>query len=145
MRRFILDASVALCWYFEDQTAAYTEAVFDCLAKGEQALAPSVWPLEMVNALVVAWRHKSISSEQLENFIADLKDLPVEIDSQDNERAYSSIFRMSCQHRLSSYDAAYLDLAVLHGLPLATLDKNLRSAAKRSKVGIFDPRKPTAK
>jgi predicted nucleic acid-binding protein len=99
----------------------------------------------MVNALVVAWRHKSISSEQLENFIADLKDLPVEIDSQDNERAYSSIFRMSCQHQLSSYDAAYLDLAVLHGLPLATLDKNLRAAAKRSKVDIFDPRKPAAK
>jgi predicted nucleic acid-binding protein len=142
LSRFIVDASVALCWYFEDQTAAYTEAIFECLAKGDQALVPSVWPLEMVNALVTAWRQKSITSEQLENFIADLKDLPVEVDSQGSERVYSSIFRMSCQHQLSSYDAAYLDLAVFQGLPLATLDKNLRAAARRSRIEIFDPRKP---
>jgi predicted nucleic acid-binding protein len=142
LSRFIVDASVALCWYFEDQTAAYTEAILECLAKGDQALVPSVWPLEMVNALVTAWRHKSITSEQLENCIADLKDLPVEVDSPGNERVYSSIFRMSCQHQLASYDAAYLDLAVVHGLPLATLDKNLRAAARRSRIQIFDPRKP---
>jgi predicted nucleic acid-binding protein len=142
LSRFIVDASVALCWYFEDQAAAYTEAVFECLAQGDQALVPSVWPLEMVNALVVAWRQKSVTSEQLEDFIADLKDLPVEVDSQGSERVYSSIFRMSCQHQLSSYDAAYLDLAVFEGLPLATLDKNLRAAARRLRIEIFNPRKP---
>ena len=140
MSRFVVDASVALCWYFEDQTAAYTEAIFECLARGDQALVPSVWPLEMVNALVVAWRQKSITSAQLENFITDLKDLPVEVDSQGSERIYSSVFRMSCQYQLSSYDAAYLDLALFQGLPLATLDKNLRAAARRLKVVIFDPR-----
>ena len=140
MSRFVVDASVALCWYFEDQTAAYTEAIFECLARGDQALVPSVWPLEMVNALVVAWRQKSITSAQLENFITDLKDLPVEVDSQGSERIYSSVFRMSCQYQLSSYDAAYLDLALFQGMPLATLDKNLRAAARRLKVVIFDPR-----
>jgi len=142
LTRFVVDASVALCWYFEDQTAAYTEAVFDSLATGNQALVPAIWPLEMVNALVVAWRQKSVTSEQLENFIADLKDLPVEIDSQGGDRVYSSILRMSCQYQLSSYDAAYLDLAACEGLPLATLDRNLRAAAKRLKVAIFDPRRP---
>lgn len=140
MSRFVVDASVALCWYFEYQTAAYTEAIFECLARGDQALVPSVWPLEMVNALVVAWRQKSITSAQLENFIMDLKDLPVEVDSQGSERIYSSVLRMSCQYQLSSYDAAYLDLALFQGLPLATLDKNLRAAARRLKVVIFDPR-----
>lgn len=142
MRRFIVDASVALCWYFEDQTTAYTEAVFECLAQGDEALVPAVWPLEMVNGLVVAWRQKSIRSEQLEDFIADLKDLPIEVDAQGCDRAYSSIFRMSCRYQLSSYDAAYLDLAVFQGLPLATLDKNLRAAARHARIEIFDPRKP---
>jgi len=142
LSRFILDAAVALCWYFEDQTAAYTEAIFECLAKGDQALVPSLWPLEMVNALVVAWRQKIITSEQLESFVTDLKDLPFEVDSQGSERIYSSVLRMSCQHQLSSYDAAYLDLAVYEGLSLATSDQNLRAAARRLKVAIFDPRKP---
>ena len=141
MRPFVVDASVALCWYFEGQATAYTEAVFECLARGNQALVPAVWPLEMVNGLVVAWRHKSIRSEQLEDLVADLRDLPLEVDSQGSERAYSSIFRISRQHQLSSYDAAYLDLALFQGLPLATLDKNLRAAARRSGIEIFDPRK----
>lgn len=144
MKSFVVDASVALCWYFEDQTTAYTEAVFECLACGGKAIVPALWPLEMVNGLVVAWRQKSISSEQLESYIADLKDLPIEVDSEPGERAYASIFRISCRHQLSSYDAAYLDLALIQGFPLATLDKNLRAAARRSRVEILDPRKPAA-
>ncbi len=142
MRRFVVDASVALCWYFEDQSSAYTEAVFERLAQGDQAVVPAVWPLEMINGLVVAWRQKSIQTEQLENFIADLKDLPVEVDAQGSERAYSTVYRMSCRHQLSSCEASYLDLALFQGLPLATLDKNLRAAAKRSAGDIFDPRRP---
>ena len=142
MRRFVVDASVALCWYFEDQSSAYTEAVFDRLAQGDQAVVPAIWPLEMVNGLVVAWRQKSIRTDQLEDFITDLKDLPAEVEAQGSERAYSTVFRMSCRHQLSCYDASYLDLAIFQGLPVATLDRNLRAAAKRSGVEIFDPRGP---
>ena len=137
MSRFIVDASVALCWYFEDQKTAYTEAVFDCLARGDAALVPAVWPLEVVDSLVVAVRQKTVSAAQLETFVGDLKDLPVEVDTQGIERVYSSIVRLSQQHQLSSYDAAYLDLALVEGLPLATLDKNLRAAAKRAGVRLF--------
>lgn len=141
MRRFVVGASVALCWYFEDQAAAYREAVFECLANGDQALVPAVWPLEMVSGLVVAWRQGCIRSEQLEDFVSDLRDLPVEIDSQGCERAYSSVFRMSCRHQLSSYDAACLVLALFQGWPLAALNKNLRAPARRARVEIFDPRR----
>jgi len=137
LSRFIVDASVALCWYFEDQKTAYTEAVFDCLARGDEALVPALWPLEVVNSLVVAVRQKTISAAQLETFVRDLKDLPVEVDTQGIERVYSSIVRLSQQHQLSSYDAAYLDLAVVEGLPLATLDKNMRAAAKRAGVELL--------
>jgi predicted nucleic acid-binding protein len=132
-----VDASVALCWYFEDQKTAYTEAVFDCLARGDEALVPALWPLEVVNSLVVAARQKTIGAAQLETFVRDLKELPVEVDIEGIERAYSSIVRLSQQHQLSSYDAAYLDLAVTESLPLATLDKNLRAAAKRAGVELL--------
>lgn len=134
MSRFIVDASVALCWYFEDQKTAYTESVFDCLGKGDTALVPAIWPLEVVNSFLVAVRQKTISPAQLEIFIRDLEDLPVEVDIEGVRRVYSSIVRLSQHHQLSSYDAAYLDLASVESLPLATLDKNLRAAAKR--VGV---------
>ncbi len=142
MRRFIVDASVSLCWCFESQKTAYTEAVFDCLAAGDEALVPAVWPLEIVNSLVVAERQKGISSAQLETFVRDLKDLPLEVDYEGVERVYSSILRISRQLQLSSYDAAYLDLALFEGLPLATLDRNLRFAAKRSGVELLDLGRP---
>jgi predicted nucleic acid-binding protein len=137
LTRFVLDASVALCWFFEGQKTAYAEAVFDSLARGDEALVPAIWPLEVVNSLVVAARQRTISATQLETFVRDLKDLPVEVDLEGVERAYSSILRISRQHQLSSYDAAYLDLALVEGLPLATLDKNLRAAAKRAGVELL--------
>ena len=143
MRRFVVDASVALCWFFEGQKTAYTEAVFECLARGDEALVPALWPLEIVNSLVVAWRQKAISTAQLETFVRDLKDLPVEVDFEGVERVYSSILRISRQHQLSSYDAAYLDLALFAGLPLATLDRNLRAAAKRAGAELLIPGRPS--
>lgn len=137
MTRFVVDASVALCWYFPKQKTAYTEAVLDRLAAGDEALAPALWPLEMVNSLVVAARQKAITPFQLETFIADLKDLPVSIDLDGVGRSYSSIVRLSRQHQLSSYDAAYLDLALVEGVSIATLDKNLRAAASKTGVELL--------
>jgi len=133
---------VALCWYFEDQKTPYTESVLERVALGDEILVPAVWSLEMVNSLAIAVRQKGITSVQLETFVADFKDLPVEVDLAGVARAFSSILRISRQYQLSSYDAAYLDLALFQGLPLATLDKNLRSAAKSSGAELFDPRKP---
>ena len=137
MTRFVVDASVALCWYFPKQKTSYTEAVFDRLARGDEALVPAIWPLEIVNGLIVAARQKAISLVQLETFIADLKDLPVSIDLSGVGRSYSSIVRLCRQHQLSSYDAAYLDLALLEGVSIATLDKNLRAAASNAGVELL--------
>ncbi|HEV2494245.1 MAG TPA: type II toxin-antitoxin system VapC family toxin [Terriglobia bacterium] len=143
MNRFVVDASVALCWCFEDQKTPYTEAVFECLAEGEQALVPAVWPLEVINALLVAERRKMINSAQFETFVADLKDLPVEVDSLGIARIYSPVLRVARRCQLTSYDAAYLELALFEGLQLATLDRNLRAAAKRSGVELFRPGRRT--
>jgi len=137
LSRFVVDASVALCWYFPRQKTAYTEAVFDRLAGGDEALVPALWPFEMVNSLVVAARHKAITAAQLDTFIADLKDLPVAVDFGGVGRSYSSIARLCRQYQLSSYDAAYLDLALVEGLAIATLDKNLRGASHASGVELL--------
>ncbi len=141
MSRFVLDASVALSWCFEDQKTAYTEAVFDALAHGDAALVPAIWPLEMLNGLVVAERRKSITDTQFQAFITDLSDLPVEVDVEDVGRVYSCVARLARQHDLSSYDAAYLDLALTEGLPLATQDRSLRNAARKCDIGTFSLRK----
>ena len=80
---------------------------------------------------------KTISAAQLETLVRNLNDLPVEVDIDGIERGYSSIVRLSQQHQLSSYDATYLDLALVEGLSLATLDKNLRGAARRAGVELL--------
>jgi len=137
LTRFVVDASVALCWYFAAQSTPYTEGVFDRLAAGDEALAPCVWPLEMVNSLVIAVRQKTITASQFDTFIRDLRDLPVTVDLHGAARAYSSIPRLCRQHQRSSYDAAYLDLAQVEGIPLASLDNNLRAAARASGVELL--------
>ena len=137
MTRFVVDASVALCWYFERQKTPYTEAIFDRLARGDVALVPALWPFEMVNSLVVAARQKTITLAQLDSFVADLRDLPIEVELGGVGRSYSSVLRLCRQHQLSSYDAAYLDLALVEGVAIATLDKNLRAAADISGVEML--------
>ena len=137
MNRFVVDASVALCWYFPRQKTAYTEAVFNRLAGGDEALVPALWPFEMVNSFVVAARQKTITFAQFDTFIADLKDLPVTVDLGGVGRSYSSIVRLSRQYQLSFYDAAYLDLALVEGVAIATLDKNLLTAARASGVELL--------
>ncbi len=139
MSRFVLDASVALCWFFPGQKTPYTEAVLNQVAGGDEAIVPGIWPLEMVNSLLVAVRHKAITPAQFDEFITDLKDLPIAIDLGGGSRTYSSIVRLCRQFQLSSYDATYLDLALIEGIPLASLDKNLRAAAKASGVELRRP------
>jgi len=143
LKLFVVDASVALCWYFEDQKTSYAEAAFDCLAEGGRTLVPAIWLLEVINALVLAERLKRISSAQLEACVTDLQDLPVEVDLSGIQRIYSPVLRLSRQHRLTCYDAAYLELALFEGLPLATLDRNLRAAARHSGVELFHPGRTT--
>ena len=97
MTRFVVYVSVALCWYFPKQKTMYTEAVFDRLASGDEAFAPALWSLEMVNGLVVAARTNRSPWCNSKLLIADLKDLPVSIDLGGVGRSYSSIVRLCSQ------------------------------------------------
>jgi predicted nucleic acid-binding protein len=121
---FVIDASVLLAWLLPDEVDERAEAIVRMLAS-TSALAPALWPMEIRNAFLVAERRKRLDPATTRDLIAILSTYPVEIDDGiDLDRA-TEIARA---HRLTIYDAAYLELAVRRRLPLATLDARLAAA-----------------
>ena len=133
---FVLDASVALAWGLEDESNPYTDAVLDALENGE-ALVPSIWPLEVANALWVAERRGRISEAMIAGFLEYMRALPIAVEQVNPDQVFGGILLLAREQGLSVYDAAYLDLAIRLGLPLATQDKALLTAAYRVGVEIF--------
>jgi predicted nucleic acid-binding protein len=136
LSRFILDASVTLCWCFENQATDYTEAIFERLAGGEEVSVPFIWPVEVANVLVTAERRKVLKVAQVRGFVEELSAWPIQVDTLGVDRAFQQILGTAREHNLSAYDAAYLELAIREGLPLATLDEDLRRAARAVGVKI---------
>jgi predicted nucleic acid-binding protein len=126
---FILDTSITLAWFFEDEADAYAEAVEDSLASAV-AFVPSLWHLEVANALVVGARRKRTTEAKVTHFLTLLSRLPITVDDETPARAWSDTLALARAHGLSAYDAAYLELALRRGLPLATLDNRLRDALR---------------
>jgi predicted nucleic acid-binding protein len=135
-RRFVLDASVAVAWCFEDEGTKFTEGVLDLISAGveAEALVPSIWPLEVANALLMAERRKRIALAKVTGLLARIAGLPISVRPAAPKHAFEQILPMARQQGLSQYDAAYLELAVREGLALATLDGELQRAAKA--VGV---------
>lgn len=133
---FVLDCSISMSWCFEDEATPGTDALLRLLLEDE-ALAPSIWPLEVVNVLLVAERTNRLTEAQTMRLIALLQSLPITVDESTSEQAMGNILSLARSHKLSSYDAAYLELATREGLPLATKDKKLIKAAKRSGLKIL--------
>jgi len=133
---FVVDNSVVMSWCFKDEANKYTDAVLGSLAES-YAVVPSIWPLEVVNALLVSERRRRLSEADSIRFLTLLAQLPLTVEQEQSEKAMMRILALARKHKLSSYDASYLDLAMRSGLPIATLDKNLRAAAKRAQVAII--------
>lgn len=133
---FVVDASVALSWCFEDEGDDYTVVVLEELRSSE-AVAASLWPLEVTNGLLTAERRGRIKLTHARRFARLLLSLPIVIDPVARSAAFEAVYLMARNHGLTSYDAAYLELAVRLGVPLATLDGPLRRAAAREGVGVF--------
>ena len=136
MSGLILDASSALCWCFEDEDDSYVDELIDLVA-ADGAIVPTIWPLEIANALVVAERADRITIPESASFLALIQELPISIDSGAVSNVFGQTIDLARDHRLSSYDASYLELAVRTQLPLATLDVALGQAAKD--LGIDAP------
>jgi len=133
---FVLDASVTLSWAFREELNTYTRSVLRSL-KEASALVPEIWPLEVGNALLVAERRKRVEFAEITQFLSFLQELPIVIEPAEPARIFGEVLLLAREYGLSVYDATYLDLALRRGLPLATRDEALRSAASRCGVAIF--------
>jgi predicted nucleic acid-binding protein len=127
---FVVDCSIAMAWLFHDEGTPKTRALLNRLAT-ETALVPAWWFIEITNVLAMAERRGRITARKSDAFIADLSKLGIERDNEAPDRAFTHLLALCRTHRLTSYDAIYLDLAARRSLPLATLDEDLRKAAKK--------------
>jgi predicted nucleic acid-binding protein len=132
----VLDASITLSWFFPDERTAFTDAALEIAAQ-EECWAPAVWRLEFSNALLVAERKRRLTREERLQVLDEASRLNLRVDPtlQDLRR----ISAMADRHDLSTYDAAYLELALRLGSALITLDKKLAAAAVAAGVTVHAP------
>ncbi len=132
----IIDSSVAIAWCFPDEQDTYSQSVLDALAT-ERAIVPDLWHLEVANTLMVGERRKRSTQANTVTWLGFLTSLPIFIDEETRAHAFGDTLSLAREHNLSVYDAAYLELAMRRGLPLATLDDKLKSAAKAAGVALY--------
>ena len=132
----VLDGSVTMVWGFDDEADPYAEAVLNRIP-GLQAFVPSVWPLEVSNALLVGERRRRITPADAVRFLAILATFPIAVDPDTAAHAWHETTHLARAHGLSAYDAAYLELAIRLGLPMATLDDKLKAAAIAVGVSLY--------
>jgi predicted nucleic acid-binding protein len=129
----VLDASAVLAWCFEDEGGPEADALIERVA-ADGATVPGLWPLEIANGLVSGERRGRIKPADSAAFVAMIEELSIVADPATGARALHETVSLARAHRLTAYDAAYLELAMRLGLPLATGDRGLRAAAQR--VGV---------
>ena len=129
----VIDSSITLAWLFEDERSPAADSVLHQVTESG-AVAPSLWRLEVANALQMAVKRKRITAAFRDASIADLQALEVNIDADTDRHAWTTTLQLAERCRLTLYDAAYLELARRLDLPLATLDEELRAAS--AAVGV---------
>ena len=132
---FVLDRSVTLSWCFEGERLEATDALLKQVVESG-AEAPSLWPLEILNALSMAERRRRINADRRQRLCGFLHDLPVNIDVETARRAWAATSQLAARFKLTLCDAAYLELAQRLNLPLATLDKELRVAGRALGIAL---------
>ncbi|MFZ0774109.1 MAG: type II toxin-antitoxin system VapC family toxin [Candidatus Sulfotelmatobacter sp.] len=137
MKRFVLDASVALAWFIDNPTPPLAERIRQALLQGGKAVVPALWHPEMANGLVVAERRGTLSAagtaqaiEQIGLLLGPTIERAVDVVSIKQALGTARTFQ------LTAYDAVYLETALRQELPLATLDRQLLTAASKAGVEI---------
>src|SRR5271157_1427081 len=135
---FVLDCSVTMAWCFDDEATPYTDGVRDSLAD-KRAVVPSVWPLEAANATIMGERRKRLDEARSRRFFVLLEALPIVVDDDTANRAFNDIVHLARTYQLSAYDAAYLELAIRRGPPLACNGRKLKNAGVAGGFLLFNP------
>lgn len=137
MKRFVLDASIALAWFLDDPVPPYAVRVRQDLLGGIRAIVPALWHLEMANGLAVAEHRKILSSADVVQSLASIEQFTAQaVDTVTDLVSLRQALATARAFQLSAYDSVYLDLARDEAIPLATLDKSLRSAATQAGVEL---------
>jgi predicted nucleic acid-binding protein len=138
---FVLDASVTMTWLLADGSQSSIDYSQDVLKaavrKDNQPVVPVTWAIEVSNVIVRAESRSLLTEAQSEAFMEMLDELDVDVDSATFHKALSDTMQLARRYRLSSYDASYLEVALREGLALATLDDDLRKAARKAGVTLF--------
>ena len=141
---FVLDASVTMCWLFNDGKTTdrtYASNVLNALKQEHTAaLVPATWGLEISNVIAKAEIKGLVTEAQSEAFLEMLAGVDIRVDAATFPMALSATLQIARRHRLSAYDASYLELAMREGLTMATLDQDLQKAAGKSGVKRFAAR-----
>jgi predicted nucleic acid-binding protein len=136
MSAVVVDASTALAWCFPDEFNAVSDGILFAL-RGRAVMVPAVWSLEVANVVLVSQRRGRLKQHQLERFLELLAELNIAEQSQSVSEAVRNVLPLAHKHSLTAYDAAYLDLAMRHGAPLATSDRVLQKACRAAGVELF--------
>ena len=137
MKRFVLDASIALAWLLDDPVPAYAAEVKGSL-RNTRPLVPSLWILEVANALAVGERRGNLTSDQVARAMRLIEQLLAEtIETIASIVSFRQVLATARSFRLTAYDAVYLEIARSEGVPLATLDRALRAAAPQAGVELL--------
>ena len=132
---FVIDNSVVSGWYLEHQSTPYTEAIAERL-RDDSAVVPALWGLELTNVLRTACLRQRMTAEKAQQVLARIAKLPIAVNRVGAPP--HELLALALRFGLSSYDAAYLELALRLQLPVATVDGALRDAAAASGVGCVE-------
>jgi len=136
MPSLVLDASVVMAWTIPDEAQVGRATAVMQQVTGNGAVVPGLWRLEVGNALLMAERRGRLHAVQLADALRLLEGLPIETDPETGLHAWTASASLARRHRLSLYDACYLELALRRGLELASFDAALVSAAIAEKVAV---------
>ena len=137
MKRFVLDASVALRWFLDVSVPPYANGIKQHLLRGDRAVVPALWHLEVANAFAVVERRSVLPAMDIDQALRDLEQIIAHaVDTHTDLVSARQALTTARIFHLSAYDATYLDLAQRQRLPLATLDGRLREAAAKAGVNL---------
>lgn len=136
MSALVVDASIALAWYFKDEVSPLAMAAFEA-SNSMRIVVPSHWYFEVSNGMLMGERKGRMELSDVGPFVSRLSDLMIEIDVAPVTSAMTQILPIARDYQLTVYDALYLELAGRHALQLATLDADLASAARRAGIALF--------
>lgn len=136
-RPFVIDASVAMAWIHPAQATGATDAMLQAVRDGAVLHVPALWFAEVANALLVLARRGKLTDQERRTALGWLPRLPVTVDHEMASLACGRLSELASEHKLSVYDATYLELAQRLSLPLGCKDGALRSAAQACGVTVW--------